>query len=654
MVSVGGPGFPIPFGRYVLLSSFGRGGMGEVFLAKTGTEGIERVCVLKTVRADHAGVEEYARRFLDEARVAVQLNHANICQVFDVGRVDDTLYLAMEYIPGVNVRDLLTRMAIKRKGLNPGLSLYFIEELLDALAYAHRQEHPLTGEDLAVVHRDISPHNVMVNFEGEVKLIDFGLAASSLKEENTESHLVMGKVAYMAPEQATGVHVDGRVDQFATGIMMYELLSGERYYGTMPTHEVWQIVGRGGHVPRKWDTIPAAVQMVISKALHPDYRQRFADCEAFRDEVSRLRAKLSPGMGKSQARALMQSIYSDRIEKQRTLLRSFASVPLSAEARGGSGPQPSAPRSAPSSQASADDPALVDQVLAAQTLTDLPDSADGAPASENLAPPPMTPEEPKTETMHSELSEQQMRFIQSGARIADDGGIAAAGERSANSGPSLTEVVRRPSSDGESAAVTPPPHRNRLIAAAVLLLIVAAGIGVWWAQRAPVETPVNARDATVAAVDAGAPKKVARAVQPVPHDAGAPPAIDAGAVVKVSAPPTRERKRPTRSRKGRKTTAPNKEPEPPPVVKEPEPPAPVKEPEPPPPVKEPPPPPPVEVKPPPPPKYSLAQNLAVVQRCSLACASRLRTLIEKKAPSAFKPRDKTVIEFCANACRKAK
>lgn len=609
--------------------------MGEVFLAKTGTEGIERVCVLKTVRADHAGVEEYARRFLDEARVAVQLNHANICHVFDVGRVDDTLYLAMEYIPGVNIRDLLTRLAIKRKGLNPGLSLYFVEELLDALAYAHRQQHPLTGEDLAVVHRDISPHNVMVNFEGEVKLIDFGLAASSLKEENTESHLVMGKVAYMSPEQATGVNVDGRVDQFATGIMMYELLSGERYYGTMPTHEVWQIVGRGGHVPRKWDTIPAAVQMVISKALHPDFEQRFENCEAFRDEVAKLRTKLSPGMGKNQARALMQSIYADRIEKQRTLLRSFASVPLSDEAIGGSGPIPPAPgiASPPPPEMTTAEPA--DPFAAVQTLTDL-----SAPSSPTGAT--------------SELSEQQMRFISAGESLSDD--ALPARPQSASS-PSETEVVRKPSAPDQSAAVVLPPNRRGLFAAAGFLML-ALGLGALFFFNQEVRNQTLTANPQTGIVDAGV--TMAAHTPPPPDkalDAGPPSAADAAAAVAsaVETPP-RDRRRTARRRRGRQAVAPPKEPSPPPPpAKEPDPPPPKEPDPPPPPVKEPAPPPPPEVKPPPPPKtYSLAQNLAVVQRCDLSCASRLRSLIDKKAPSAFKPRDKTVIEFCANACRKAK
>jgi serine/threonine protein kinase len=172
-------GFPRPFGSYLLLSAFAKGGMGEVYLAKTGgIEGIERVCVLKKLRPDFGDNKEYVNRFLDEARLVVQLSHANIAHVFDVGRVGNEYYLAMEYVSGVSLKALMARAFERGQPVPPDVALYVLCEVLLGLDYAHRLEHPVSGQPLHLVHRDISPHNVMVSYEGEVKLIDFGLAES--------------------------------------------------------------------------------------------------------------------------------------------------------------------------------------------------------------------------------------------------------------------------------------------------------------------------------------------------------------------------------------------------------------------------------------------------------------------------------------------
>src|SRR5690606_9297903 len=141
-----------------------------------GLEGIERICVLKKLRPDFGNNQEYVNRFLDEARLVVQLNHANIAHVFDVGRVGGEYYLAMEYVSGVSLKGVMARAFERGAPLPPAVALFALSEALEALDYAHRLEHPVTGQALHLVHRDISPHNIMVSYEGEVKLIDFGLA----------------------------------------------------------------------------------------------------------------------------------------------------------------------------------------------------------------------------------------------------------------------------------------------------------------------------------------------------------------------------------------------------------------------------------------------------------------------------------------------
>jgi len=327
--------FPRPFGAYMLLSSFAHGGMGEVYLAKSGgIRGIDRLCVLKKLRPDVNANEEYVRRFLDEARVVVQLSHPHIAHVFDVGKVGRENYLAMEYISGANLKEIHARTLArstpeKPVRFPPGLALHVIVQTLDALDYAHRQAHPLTGAPLHVVHRDVSPQNVMVSYEGDVKLIDFGLAASEIKTEHTESQIVMGKVAYMAPEQARGEKVDARTDLFSTAIVLYELLTGERFYGAKSNYDIWQVVGHGGYVPERWDRLDVDMTRILSRALAAKPEHRYASCADFRDELERLMKRVYPETNKRALRTLMEQSFTADRELERKFLARFADVSAS-------------------------------------------------------------------------------------------------------------------------------------------------------------------------------------------------------------------------------------------------------------------------------------------------------------------------------------
>lgn len=318
-------GFPRTFGPYLLLASFGRGGMGEVFLAKRRVlDKVDRLCVIKTIRGDLAESREYVTRFLDEVRVAVQLNHAHICQVFEAHRVGDDHCLAMEHVPGVNLREVVHDLRAAEQHLDWGVAFYVTEALLDALGFAHALTNPMTGAPLRIVHRDVSPANVMIGFNGDVKLIDFGLAESALKEEHTETRLVMGKVAYMAPEQARGEDVDGRADQLSAAIMLVELLLGERFYGDFNAHQIWQVVGVGGHRPQRYQTLPDDIRGVIDRALAPNVADRYPTCEAFASALADLRALLAPRAGKQQLKELMRARYGEREQALRDLVARHA------------------------------------------------------------------------------------------------------------------------------------------------------------------------------------------------------------------------------------------------------------------------------------------------------------------------------------------
>ncbi|MBI1948886.1 MAG: protein kinase [Deltaproteobacteria bacterium] len=319
--------FPRPFGSYLLLQRFARGGMGEVYLGKFGAiAGLERYCVLKKLRAELTRDREYVTRFIDEARVVVTLNHANICHVFDVGRVGDEYYLAMEYISGRDIRTVQDRCRQRERTIPAATALHLVCEVLEALDYAHRRNHPITGEPLNLVHRDVSPQNVLVSFEGEVKLIDFGLAASKLKVERTQPNVVMGKMAYMAPEQARGDPIDSRADLFACGVLGYELLAGERFYEGMSANDIWQVAGRGSFVPPKWQALDPEVAKILAKALHPDPKKRFATCGDFREALASHLHWRFPGTGVRGVRDVIAELFADEIRKERELMSRFGRV----------------------------------------------------------------------------------------------------------------------------------------------------------------------------------------------------------------------------------------------------------------------------------------------------------------------------------------
>ena len=212
-----GGGFPRKFDSYALLKPLARGGMGQLYLALAGTPGLQKLCVIKQVPPDVIAPEN-ARRFRDEAMVALRLAHGNLVSVFDAGLHAGEIFLAMEFVDGRDLHAVWNRCAERRIPFPVDVAAYVIKELVRGLAYAH------SFENLELVHRDVSPANVLLSFSGEVKLTDFGLATSVLKLERTAPGIIYGKVSYLAPEQARREPLDGRSDLYAAGILLWELL----------------------------------------------------------------------------------------------------------------------------------------------------------------------------------------------------------------------------------------------------------------------------------------------------------------------------------------------------------------------------------------------------------------------------------------------
>jgi tRNA A-37 threonylcarbamoyl transferase component Bud32 len=270
---------PRPFGPYLLLARLARGGMGEVFLAKHGgLQGFEKHCVVKTLRTELAAQDDYVKRFTEEARVVVQLSHRNVCPVFDVGRANGQLYVAMEHLIGRDLRMLSGR-------LTTAVAVHVVGEVLEALDYAHRYIDAETNQPLGIVHRDVSPHNVILGVEGDVTLIDFGIATTARSGPVNEGNVVLGKLGYMAPEHARGDDVDGRADEYAAAVLLTELLTGAGFFDGLSREQAWLIAGKGGHRPAAFASLDAALRAILDRALEPDREKRFATCAAFGDAV---------------------------------------------------------------------------------------------------------------------------------------------------------------------------------------------------------------------------------------------------------------------------------------------------------------------------------------------------------------------------------
>jgi serine/threonine protein kinase len=298
------------FGKYALLRAFARGGMGDIVLAASGElGGAEKLCLLKKVLEDK-GSPALTNRFLDEAKVAVRLNHTNLVTVFDAGRVDDELYIAMELIEGRDLRAAWNRAAEKRSRIPMDIALYIVREIARGLSYAHGYG----GLDL--VHRDIAPPNVLLSWHGEVKITDFGLARSILKHEHTAPGIVYGRIAYLAPEQARGEVADARSDVYATGVILWELLTGRPLHplGEDPTRNLERArhpqVDPPSSIAR---SVPPSLDAVVMKALAIDRAQRFQTAEELRKAVADELATLAPGTDATRLAALLGDLFGEEI-----------------------------------------------------------------------------------------------------------------------------------------------------------------------------------------------------------------------------------------------------------------------------------------------------------------------------------------------------
>jgi eukaryotic-like serine/threonine-protein kinase len=322
---------PRTFGRYTLFEQIGKGGMAQIYLARAETElGATRLAVVKEILPAFADDPRFEEMLTHEAKLAAQLSHRGIAQVFDLGKHDEHLYIAMEYVEGFDLNSLLRQCTEQKVALPAPHALGIVADVLEGLDYAHRRDGE-NGKPLGIVHRDVSPSNVLISYEGEVKLCDFGIAhANDLVKAGTNEAL-KGKAGYMSPEHARGEPLDARADVFAAGIILWELLAGRRLYKPKSDIPLVEQAQRA-EIPTLPDNgVPrhAELEKIVRRALAKDRDERYPsagamlrDLEAFLAESGLLASRLELG------KWIATSFGTELIEKRRASERKLPkSVP---------------------------------------------------------------------------------------------------------------------------------------------------------------------------------------------------------------------------------------------------------------------------------------------------------------------------------------
>jgi len=303
------------YGKYLLLDRIAYGGMAEIFKAKAlGAAGFEKNVAIKRLHSRYAEDREVIAMLQDEARIVSQLNHQNICQVLDLGRVDDTYYIAMEFVDGADLATIMRRgEKLFPRALPYPAILFIMNEVLSGLDYAHRKTDP-DGNSMGIIHRDISPQNVLVSLEGEVKIIDFGIAKAKGQSHKTEAGVIKGKFRYMSPEQARGEHIDHRADVFAAGVVLYELILGHPHSRGLTDMQVLVRIQQGYLDPldQLIPDLPVPLTEMVDRALAPRPEDRWPSAGQFKRAVDGFSRSNGLEFNRDNLSELMRRLFPER------------------------------------------------------------------------------------------------------------------------------------------------------------------------------------------------------------------------------------------------------------------------------------------------------------------------------------------------------
>ena len=304
------------FGNYILLEKLAAGGMAEVYLAKKiAASGVQKFVAIKRILSQFSDSQDFIAMFKDEAKIAINLSHSNVVSIYDFGTEKGQFYIVMEFVEGRNLRQILNRMKRVDKHFSIAQVVHIIKQVAAGLDHAHRCIDPTTGQPLNIIHRDMSPQNVMLGFEGDAKVVDFGIAKAAHQIEATRAGTLKGKFGYMSPEQVEGQTVDSRTDIFALGIMIWEMLAGQRLFLANSEINTLRKI-RECDVPslRKINpNIPAELDQIVKKALEKDKLERYQTASDFGRDLQGFLSRFDPDFSVRDLSLFAKSLFSEEI-----------------------------------------------------------------------------------------------------------------------------------------------------------------------------------------------------------------------------------------------------------------------------------------------------------------------------------------------------
>jgi len=323
---------PMRFGKYLLLEKVAAGGMAQLFRAKiTGVQGFEKFIAIKWILPHLATEKELVNSFIDEAKLAALLNHQNVVQIYDFGNIKDTYFISMEYLFGKDIRRILEKSTEKGLPLGIEYALYITSRICSGLDYAHKLKD-FQGNPLHIIHRDVSPQNIFITYEGDIKIVDFGIAKAASQSSLTQVGMIKGKVAYMSPEQAAGKNIDHRSDIFATGILLYEMATNKRMFTGDTLHILAQV--REAKIP--WPEtvkcdLPQKICDILHRSLTKEPDDRYQSCGEMLSDIEECLIELSMRPTTHGLAQYMKKLFEEEIAAESEVMRAVAAISVEEE-----------------------------------------------------------------------------------------------------------------------------------------------------------------------------------------------------------------------------------------------------------------------------------------------------------------------------------
>ncbi len=316
---------PIRFGKYTLIDRIAVGGMAEIFLARqAGLEGFEKTIVIKRIRPHLSKQSNFVKMFLNEAKLAAQLNHPNIVQIYDLGKIGESYFIAMEYIFGRDMRRIIPKADALGIPFPMVYALKIASSVCEGLYYAHARTD-MYGNALNIVHRDVTPENIFVSFDGTVKVLDFGIAKAANQIEQTRAGEIKGKLSYMSPEQCMGKPPDNRSDIFSLGVVLYEWLTGFKLFTGDSEVAILKSITEGKiYAPSYFKAdIPEGVEAILMKALEKDREKRYQTAWEMQYDLDQFLSQYEFTPSNIHLSNFLKQLFNDELEEEKNRLQTF-------------------------------------------------------------------------------------------------------------------------------------------------------------------------------------------------------------------------------------------------------------------------------------------------------------------------------------------